>query len=322
VNHAIIGMGEVGSALATVLGKSVVWTKDLADKPLPDASIDVVHVCLNYHGLGHERWKKIAQTYVEQLMPKFVSNCSTVAPGTTEDVFREYPVKAIHSTTRGLHPNLTTGLLRIVKHVGGPGAETMAREFSKHGIQCVTHSSSRTTELAHILNNSAYGISLMFADEMAKLCREYGVDYYEAVMKYTETHNRGFRELDHPRLVRSILTPPYGRIGGHCVTQGAELIPDAKRGLLLEMLSRYGKAEPPKYRFNKQTGEMERAVGGDAEDDDTADAPELRDLPGAGDEAGLEPVGAEPGGGAAGEAPAQPGLGASELRGQGSADAG
>src|SRR5204862_464610 len=84
---------------------------------------------------------------------------------------------------------------------------SLGKEYERFGVRCVTHGNAKTTELAHILNNSAYGISLMFADEMAKLCREYGVDYYEAVMKYTETHNRGFRELDHPRLVRSILTP-------------------------------------------------------------------------------------------------------------------
>ena len=110
-------------------------------------------------------------------------------------------------------------------------------------MRCITHGKARTTETAHIINNSAYGVSLMFADEAARLCRHYGVDYREAVMKYTETHNRGFLDLDHPGLVRSILWPPGGRVGGHCVVQGASLIPDGLRGPLMSMLARYNDAK-------------------------------------------------------------------------------
>lgn len=235
-------MGEVGSALAILLDKSYdVWTKDIEAKELPARRVDVVHICLNYVGMGHDAFMRVSKEYIELLAPSYVDVCSTVPPGTTQELCSGYPVKGCHSTTRGLHPNLVTGLLKVKKHVGGPGAEELAREFAKVGIKCVVHASSKTTELAHVLNNAAYGASLMFADEMAKLCRDYGVDYYEAVMKYTETHNRGFEALDHARLVRPILTPPGGKIGGHCVIQSAKMIPDEKQGPILSMLAAYGK---------------------------------------------------------------------------------
>ena len=129
-----------------------------------------------------------------------------------------------------------------MKHVGGSKAKVIAKEFSKAGINCFTHRLSRTTELCHIMNNSAYGAELIFADEMAKLCRAYGVDYHN-IMKYTETHNRGFTDLDHARFVRPILMPPNGKIGGHCVTQGATLIPEELRGPILDYLSHYEKLQ-------------------------------------------------------------------------------
>jgi hypothetical protein len=237
VNHAIAGLGEVGRAHAAILkNKFYVYEKDLEDKEPPTEKIDVLHIALNYHAIGKERFVKIVRDYLKEYKPTFLSILSTVEPGVTES----FGPNAVHSTTRGLHPNLVEGLQKIVKHVGGPKAEVIAKEFNKVGIRCVTHRNSRTSELSHILNNSAYGVSLMFADEMAKLCREYGVDYFEAVMKYTATHNEGFRALDHDRLVRSILTPPQGNIKGHCVTQGATLIPEQFRGPMLSALASYG----------------------------------------------------------------------------------
>lgn len=240
MNHGVIGLGEVGKALSSVLKeKFYVWEKDLEDVPPPDKKIDFLHVCLNFHAMGATKFAVTVGEYLRELNPSFLDVCSTVTPGTTE----QFGPNAVHSTTRGLHPNLRSGLLAIAKHVGGPKADAVAKEYRKVGIRCVTHASSRSTEVAHILNNSAYGISLMFADEMAKLCREYGVDYFEAVMKYTATHNEGFAALDHPRLVRSILTPPNGRIGGHCVQQGATLIPENLRGKMLSMLADYNNYE-------------------------------------------------------------------------------
>lgn len=246
----IVGMGEVGNALKEILSKKYeVYCKDFAEADTPEG-VEMLHVCLNYHALGHERFMGVVKEYADKYKPKFVDICSTVPPGTT----RLFGPGAVHSTTRGLHPNLAEGLLNVPKHIGGGAAKIVARYFQRAGIRCITHRKSETTELAHILNNAAYGVSLMFADEMAKLCREYGVDYYEAVMRYTATHNAGFRDLDHDRLVRPILTPPYGCIGGHCLVQGASLIPLEKRGPLLRRLSTYNEA--PKSWVNSIAGNI------------------------------------------------------------------
>lgn len=216
MNTLIVGMGEVGRALQAVLSPHYkVYPKDLADATIPDG-IEMMHVCIRHS----DRFCDIVRGYAETYKPKLIDICTTVPPGTTGS----FGSCAVHSTTRGLHPNLALGLKTITKHIGGPCSEAVADYFRVAGVRCVTHRRAVTTELAHLLNNIAYGTSLMFADEAAAICRQYGVDYSEAVMHYTRTNNEGFRALDHDSKCRMVLTPPGGRIGGHCVTQAARML--------------------------------------------------------------------------------------------------
>lgn len=227
----IVGLGEVGGALERLLSPVYpVVTKDLEEKEVP-AGVEIMHVCIRYS----PDFDKIVRGYMAAYKPRIVNICSTVPPGTSRALGRH----VVHSTTRGLHPNLDRGLQAIKKHVGGPAAKEVAAYFARAGVRCVVHAQPDTTELAHILNNVAYGINLMFADEMARICRHYGVDYFEAVMKYTQTNNDGYEALDHASKRRMILTPPGGRIGGHCVVQSANLIPEDVRTPMLELLAGY-----------------------------------------------------------------------------------
>lgn len=224
----IVGMGEVGTAHYNILSKTYdVFKKDIEDVELPN-DFDIIHICIRY---GPDFITNVDE-YINKFSPDYINICSTVPPGTTE----QFGGRAVHSTTRGLHPNLETGLLNIKKHIGGTYSKEIARYFERAGISCVAHTRARTTELAHILNNSAYGVNLMLADEMAKICRDYGVDYNEAVLEYTKTNNDGYERLDHKSKRRMVLMPPNGKIGGHCVVQSAQLI---KGHALFSLLKNY-----------------------------------------------------------------------------------
>ena len=215
-----VGMGEVGKAHYNILSKVYeVHAWDLQGDyfyPPPSLGIEILHICIRY---GKD-FDAIVRDYMGQYQPKVVNVCTTVPPGTCEKL----GPNVVHSTTRGLHPNLETGLLNITKHVGGPLSETVAEYFTKAGIECYAHKTAKTTELAHILNNLSYFASLMFADEMARICRAFGTDYWETVMLYTKTHNEGYAKLDHSSKMRMILTPPNGSVGGHCLRQNAEML--------------------------------------------------------------------------------------------------
>lgn len=238
IGSVILGMGEVGSAHYEVLSKKYdVWGLDIkpelcktnAQEKEPPVN-QILHVCIRYS----DKFIKEVNAAIEVYKPSCINICTTVPPGTTEQL----SLSACHSTTRGLHPNLKLSLLVITKHIGGGMAPELKNYFEYAGIPCEIHRQARTTELLHILNNTHYGVNLAFADEAAKLCREYGVDYY-AYMKYCETNNSGYSALDHRTKVRPILTPPGDKIGGHCVTMSANLIPKELRGTLFEKVATY-----------------------------------------------------------------------------------
>lgn len=232
----IIGNGEVGSSLQDVLSPyHDIYTYDLikskSSKTIPN-HLDVMHVCLRYD----KEWGNTVRNYIEIYSPKLIDICSTVPPGTTSSLGDN----AVHSTIRGLHPNLTKSIQTFVKHIGGPVACEVSKYYEMAKIKTIRHATSETTELAHILSNAQYGINLMFADEMSSLCRHYGVDYIETVIDYNKTNNDAYVSLGHKSKCRMILTPPGGKIGGHCVIHGANLIPESIRTPMLMKLSQMG----------------------------------------------------------------------------------
>lgn len=255
----VVGFGEVGGAHARILAAAGndVRGVDLVPEKVPEAmrlpeawesewgNPDVMLVAIRFK----PDFVEDVVYQIQKFTPaRGVNVLSTVEPGTCLKIASKARTMVCHSTTRGLHPNLESGLLAVVKHIGGPGAEAFARMYRKAGMTCRTTGRAVTTEVAHILNNASYGINLMFADEMAKICREYGADYIEAVVNYTATNNAGYEELDHPSKVRPVLTPPNGRIGGHCVRQSAGLIPIEKRTPMLKMLAEYGEQKPEEQK--------------------------------------------------------------------------
>lgn len=232
-SSVIVGMGEIGSSLYKILkpiypntyGIDTDKTKNIDIKT--PSTVDILHICIRYS----DNFLSIVNGYILKYKPKVIDVCTTVPVGTTELISREY---ACHSTTRGLHPNLQDGLKTIRKHIGGKLSVELSDYFLKASVKCETHPLAKTTELLHILNNCHYGINLMFADEAQSLCRKYGVDYYD-YMRYTESNNAGYVALGNPSKVRPILTPPNGKIGGHCLNMSAGLLEESDTDLIKKL---------------------------------------------------------------------------------------
>lgn len=231
----IIGAGEVGKAMFEVL--SPVHDMQIKDIEYEHISkpIDVMHICVR----SSPQLEKIVLQYAKEFSPKIIDVCTTLNPGTTEKIGARCRIPLVHSTTRGLHPNLSESLRTFVKHIGGQEAEFVAKYYREAGINVKTHRSSRTTEAAHILHLVQYGVNLMLADEQAKLCRAWGTDFFSAALEYAKDSNDGYSKLGHESKNRMILTPPGGRIGGHCVVAAANLIPDELRTPFVKMLANY-----------------------------------------------------------------------------------
>lgn len=235
MRHLILGAGEIGSAYyRLLLPRNEVFRLDVdpkrTDSKLPKR-VDVLHICLRYS----DKFLDVVRKAIDDYGPDLVNNMATCPPRTTEHI--DYD--AVHSTTRGLHPNLEAMIRLIPKHYGGPKAKEVAELF---GNVCeappVIHDHAKTTELLHIASNYQYLANIMAADDIDSWCRYYGVDFYE-FQRYSETHNQGFREMGLHSKMRPIVYPSGGHIGGHCVKLAAELLPKELHTDALRRLADY-----------------------------------------------------------------------------------
>lgn len=248
----IIGLGEVGKAHFDVLSRvycDIYW-KDVGDdvydahgKIVNIQSFDLMLVATQCDPDNMGKFTDMVIDYDTKFNPSIIDILTTTPPTTAEKLQTILGKPVCKSTIRGMHGDvrgLASFLLDIPKHIGGEdeAVETLARFYSTAGIECVTHSKARATELFHELNNSDYGVAVMKAQENYDLCRAFGVDYME-YLEYKKTNNSGFIKAGYPSKVSPILTPPNGPIGGHCVVYSATCIPERIRGPLMWLLAKF-----------------------------------------------------------------------------------
>jgi UDP-N-acetyl-D-mannosaminuronate dehydrogenase len=121
---------------------------------------------------------------------------------------------------------------------GGMEATAAAFHFENDlGVTSNVYESSRTTEVAKLLDTSYYGVCIAWHDYAKQLCEKHGVNFKEAQTHYNLTYNRGYEELEKTNVIRPTLTPPEGSIGGHCVVPNAELLREELDSKLLEAIT-------------------------------------------------------------------------------------
>lgn len=243
----VVGYGEVGRAHFNILSKAYpgdVYYKD-KDEQIFDSqdrhwfpngkSFDLMLVAMQCDPKNMQPFIDAVVAYDKQFGPAIIDVLTTTPCGTIERIQEDIVAEVNKSSVRGMHPHLDKFLLDIPKHIGGPSTPELRAYYEGAGITCVTHKKARTVEICHILNNFTYGVNIMAADECAKYCREYGVDYME-FLKYRESNNAGFIKSGFPSKVSPILYPSGGNIGGHCVKYAPTTIPDNIKGPLAKML--------------------------------------------------------------------------------------
>ncbi|MEM2523132.1 MAG: GDP-mannose dehydrogenase, partial [Candidatus Bathyarchaeia archaeon] len=134
----VVGLGEVGRPLFELLKESRkfdVYGYDLdkekmrnigQSNAMPNA-FDVIHICIPCHD-KNEFVENVAD-YVERFKPKLVIINSTVAPGTTLEVYGRVNGACLvaHSPVRGVHKSLEYmkwELKRWTKYIGGVNQES------------------------------------------------------------------------------------------------------------------------------------------------------------------------------------------------------
>ena len=237
-NRIIIGLGEVGSALAQLEDDNAKKNHVNVLKHDPQkglyvpkklGNVSVLHICIPYSN----NFVKTVVGYINDYQPSLTIIHSTVKMGTTRkiiDKVNKPNLMIVHSFVRGIHPQLVEGLVTFEKVIGSDiyEASVAGHDILRSiGIKNIVIYSISESELAKLLCTTYYGWNILFAKEVNKLCKKYDLDYYNVYTRTNQTYNKGYIALGKPNVVRPILQPPVGRVGGHCIVPNFHLLPNS-----------------------------------------------------------------------------------------------
>jgi len=224
MNVGIIGTGEVGSAIKKIVEKKYkVFTKDRKNDSIKGQEIEILHICIPYS----KDFIAIAVKAIRDYKPLLTIIESTVAPGTTDKIYKQTKTFICHSPIRGIHPNLYVGIKTFVKYIGPTskkaGIKTQ-KYYKKLGLKTEVFKNSKATEIAKLMDTTYYGWNIIFQKEMHKICKKNNVFFEEAYTKWNTTYNEGYTKLKKANVVRPVLKNYPGKIGGHCIISNCEIL--------------------------------------------------------------------------------------------------
>lgn len=220
----VVGLGEVGGALAAVLERSHqgLLRHDIERREFADA-IAVMHICIPYQ--SRRQFETATLEYIKRFQPRLTIINSTVLPGTTRRISSQSAARLAYSPVRGKHARMAEDLLRYRKFVAAED-EGIAADAEKHfrtaGMKTRCILNPDTLELAKLAETTYFGIQIAFAQELNRFAQQTGADY-DAAIDF-------FEEIDF--LPRARYYP--GVIGGHCVIPNIQLLKQIVRSPLLD----------------------------------------------------------------------------------------
>lgn len=211
MNHLVIGLGEIGSALRSVI-RAEGYDPMKNTKPPEGMVFDVLHICFPFDTVFAQQVKAYRR-YLDPAGEQLVVIHSTVPIGTSRKL------EAHHSPVRGKHPHIASSLRVFKKYVAGPRAAEICKEFRQYDISAVPCERPEDTEAGKLLDLMQYGVSILLNKEIKKFCDDNGIDFDLAYTHFNETYNKGYSQLNMPQFIRPNLKYMPGKIGGHCVAQ-------------------------------------------------------------------------------------------------------
>ena len=221
----VVGIGEVGGALAEALERTTPVLRHDLEKVEFDSPIGVMHICIPFSSPA--QFQDAALSYIDRFRPELTIVNSTVVPGTTRAIAEQSKSPVAFSPVRGKHAHMVQDLFRYLKFVAAPEAavaKSAADHFSKAGLRSRILSKVEGLELAKLGETTYFGVLISFAQEMNRYAQHLGVDYFET----TEF----FEEIDFLPRVRYY----PGFIGGHCVIPNIKLLKQLRDSELLNAI--------------------------------------------------------------------------------------
>lgn len=209
MQHLVIGLGEVGSAVQKILK-----CDGAEQNKAPQDQYEMIHICFP-HSI---KFVDEVKAYQTAYRAKYVVVHSTVPLGTCD------PHQWIHSPVRGVHPNLEEGIRTFTKYFGGVNAEFAAHEFSEKKITTLTTTKAAHTEALKLWDTTQYGIMIALEKEIHAYCKRHDLPFDLVYQHANMSYNEGYTKLGKPEVVRPYLDQHDGPIGGHCVIPNATIL--------------------------------------------------------------------------------------------------
>ena len=171
--------------------------------------------------------KQVDAAYVEAAVKTVLGVCpkgailvieSTISPGTIDRQIRPLigengftvgeDIFLVHAPERIIPGNMLYELEHNNRTVGADQKEIGIRVRDIYASFCkgeITLTDIRTAEMTKVVENTFRAVNIAFANELAKICRENGLNVYEVINICNK----------HPRV--NILQPGPG-VGGHCIS--------------------------------------------------------------------------------------------------------
>ena len=220
----IVGLGEVGRPLFELIretGKYETFGYDVDPSKIPEGQaslpreVDILHIC--YPFSRRDEFVRNTCEYIAQFSPRLTIINSTVAPGTTLEVYERSGGRVAHSPIRGVHKTMKKDLLFWTKYVAAfdrDVAEEAATHFRSVGMKVKVLNSPFETELAKLFETVYRALLIAWFQEMHRISRSFGADFTQITDFLEEIHKIRF---DRPLFFPDV-------IGGHCLIPNTKIL--------------------------------------------------------------------------------------------------
>jgi UDP-N-acetyl-D-mannosaminuronate dehydrogenase len=233
----VVGVGEVGKAIGSVLNKlghevkffDIGLSRDY-EEAQPGEGCYGLHICIPYS----DKFIEEVVGYFDRHGPIIVVVHSTVPPDTCNKLQEKINERiellsvnkcdVVFSPIRGSHRSnrsLDQAIFEMVKYYASAN-KTGCLQFCDifQGLTIKQFSDVRSLEFAKIMSTTYFGWVIAFEKRMHMACEEYGFDFEAAYTEWNKTYNAGMPE----KFRRPVLEHMEGKIGGHCVIPNLEFL--------------------------------------------------------------------------------------------------
>ncbi|KKQ95744.1 MAG: UDP-glucose/GDP-mannose dehydrogenase dimerization [Candidatus Woesebacteria bacterium GW2011_GWB1_43_14] len=218
----ILGKGEIGTAIAKISREAgyKVLVREIKYDQMAGNTVDFLHV--NIPEKNNKKFVDLVVANILELEPRLTVINSSVTPGTTRKIFNRANKPIVHSPVIGIHPQLYKSIKVYFKKVIGPtdkkSLNLAKKHFKKLGLNVQTYDSAENSESAKLLDLIYYAWNIVFCKWVDEISKELKLNFNQVYTINNQIYNQGYKKL-RPNVIRPVLTPTLGPIGGHCTVE-------------------------------------------------------------------------------------------------------